>query len=197
MHNSNNDDEILIAYMSNQYDFSYYSKIKQTIILDYLQKQNAAFHAENDQFRILTTKYGKPYVEWDRQSKCASPVHFSVSHSKDYWIMAVSSNPVGMDIEWAKERSYKSECSIFFHEAEQLYLEKRPWELTKIWSAKESYSKYLGIGMLKSPQFFTVIENDHLMNRIGTIDILPLYYFEGYHCFICGQIKNYRLVKYD
>jgi len=88
---------------------------------------------------VLLSDQGKPYSSYKN-------IKFSVSHSGDYCVLAVSDNEVGVDIEKPDEKHYvvadKVLCSdelISFNENNELFF--------KYWTMKESLSKALGIGM--------------------------------------------------
>jgi phosphopantetheinyl transferase len=82
--------------------------------------------------KITKTPNGKPYFH-DR-----SDIHFSLSHSKTHVLCAISSSPVGADIE--SERTISERTKSFFCSSEEL-LHFEPLEL---WVLKESYVKLFG-----------------------------------------------------
>ncbi len=101
---------------------------------------------------ILRTARGKPYFAG------AGNVHFSVSHSGDFVVVAFADAPVGIDLQQHKRRGYetyddaiarhKKLASRYFHPLEQNYLENDPWEnFFRIWTAKESFVKRTGRGI--------------------------------------------------
>mgnify|MGYP003335917736 CR=1 FL=1 len=60
--------------------------IMAEILLKYaLEKERIAFPK-----KILESEYGKPYIDG---------IHFNISHSKEYVVVAVSKEEVGCDIE--------------------------------------------------------------------------------------------------
>ena len=94
-----------------------------------------------------TDKKGKPFVA---KGPC-----FSVSHSHDIAILAVSENPIGADIELmdktdisklAKRSMTDGEFSFIMHSADSVK------EFYRLWTKKESYVKMLGIGFEKMPE---------------------------------------------
>jgi phosphopantetheinyl transferase len=82
--------------------------------------------------KINKTPNGKPYFP-DR-----ADIHFSLSHSKTHVLCAISSAPVGADIE--SERAISERTKSFFCTSEEL-LHFQPIEL---WVLKESYVKLFG-----------------------------------------------------
>lgn len=122
---------------------------------------------------------GKPEIEG---------ICFNLSHSQEYAVCAVSSRPVGCDIEKIKE--LKTDIAKrFFSKREQEYLNtfgetERPGEFFRLWTMKESYVKMTGEGMhLAFNRFEFKIDN-------GTIQVFR----DGKRC-TC-YIKEYSLPDY-
>lgn len=111
---------------------------------------------------------GKPYLPAYPQ------FHFSISHSGDYAVCAVSEKEVGVDIQ--EIRPVKTDIAKrFFTEAERAQIERAHMQtghtqnakskhmlpdennymLFRIWSAKESYVKLTGRGMAEGLTTFT------------------------------------------
>lgn len=92
---------------------------------------------------ILRTGAGKPYF-------AELPIRFSLSHSGEKVILAVSDREIGADIEQICPRSL-SLASRFFTAREQAYV--RPTEpdalrrFYEVWTKKEAYGKWQGSGM--------------------------------------------------
>ena len=90
------------------------------------------------------TPYGKPFFP------DLPAFHFSLSHSGDFVLCAVSHSPVGCDIE--EPRRYDPEIvTRFFHPDEAALLlslpeEQRPAAFYRLWTCKESFLKAIGLG---------------------------------------------------
>ncbi len=88
------------------------------------------------------TENGKPFCE-------NVDIHFSISHSKDMVICAVSNSRIGVDVEFIREIDFRI-TKFACNERDMLLLdsqkeEKERTELFfKIWTAKEAYIKYHG-----------------------------------------------------
>ncbi len=89
---------------------------------------------------------GKPYL------KDYPDVHFSLSHSGNMAVLAISDGEVGIDVQ--EHRGYNEKiASRFYHEKEIKMLEDvsdtldREILFYKIWTCKEAYIKYTGKGM--------------------------------------------------
>lgn len=92
------------------------------------------------------TKNGKPYLK-DNEN-----IHFSISHSKDYVSVALSDNPIGIDIErirpvtlsFAKRVLNEDEFQAFINAAD------KDSEFIKFWTRKEAVIKLHGKKLLIS-----------------------------------------------
>lgn len=109
-----------------------------------------------ESLNIEYNTYGKPYLS-------TQDIQFNISHNAHHWICAVDFNQVGIDIEeigTAKEKIIKR----FFSELEkQQVLKATSKEETdrfffSIWTRKEAYLKYLGVGLSISLSSFDVVD---------------------------------------
>lgn len=94
---------------------------------------------------VIRNKDGKAFLKEDRD------FHFNLSHSGHYAVCAASSQAVGIDIQKMKEPNLKL-AKRFFHDREFEFLANLPAVTKKsgfnhLWTAKESYLKYLGTGL--------------------------------------------------
>lgn len=90
---------------------------------------------------IIITDNGRPTIEG---------MDFNVSHSGDYVMLVVSDKKVGCDIERIKDRNY-SVARKYFSESEKEWMaESDNMDLAfyRIWTARESYIKLTGEGIL-------------------------------------------------
>ena len=106
-----------------------------------------------DKWQINRTERGKPYFPNQPE------LHFSISHSGDYWACAMAEQPVGLDLqEHVRRKDETPESSAdrycrmakrFFHpwEAEYVRQQDSYRRFFQIWSARESYVKYTGQGI--------------------------------------------------
>ncbi len=80
----------------------------------------------------------------------SSKLHFNISHSNNYIVLAVSTNPVGIDIEYIKNRNYLEIAEYFFTQKEFESLKKiaddiaRPRIFYYYWTTKEAFIKCNG-----------------------------------------------------
>ncbi len=129
------------------------------VLRDRLQNQNP---------HIVQEPGGKPRVEQ------LPGFHFNLSHAASWVVLAWGDSPVGIDVE-AVARGKERLARRFFSPEEQAYIfssaQEVPERFTQIWTAKESYLKYLGTGLstpltsfctrtMSSPRFFSRILED-------------------------------------
>ena len=87
-----------------------------------------------ENLEIKRTENGKPYAEG---------VHFSVTHTGDTALFAISDRPVGIDAEIVKDRPFSSVLKRFTAR-EQSEIGGNSLEFLKHWVVKEAYIKMLG-----------------------------------------------------
>ncbi|MBC2074224.1 4'-phosphopantetheinyl transferase superfamily protein [Listeria marthii] len=119
------------------------------------------FFLQETDVQIILTTYGKPYLN------NISDIHFNISHSGSYVACAVSNQVVGLDIE--KIGNSNEKLIQVFHKNEIAYLNKLPSKYRRqafynLWSLKESYIKYLGLGLAFPLNSFYIKEEDSVLN---------------------------------
>ena len=85
----------------------------KTSLKDYNQKKSLGFSLEEIRdLRLARSPHGKPYFEdfLKPYNKEEREVHFSVSHSGDWWACIIAEEPVGLDIEDISKKSPKFEA---------------------------------------------------------------------------------------
>lgn len=101
-------------------------------------------------------------------------IYISISHSGNYAAAAVSSTPVGVDIETIR-KCRTGICKKCFTEKEELLVlsettqEAQDMTFSKLWTRKESYIKAIGKGLAQSLSQFSVLEDEiiHDGSRTG------------------------------
>ncbi len=108
---------------------------------------------------VLYERYGKPYFENKK-------IHFNISHSGSFVVVAVSNYQLGVDIQQIKEDKHMiaekhflpQECD-FINEAKDET--EKTQRFCQIWTVKEAYLKYTGTGLRKPLNSFEVsMENN-------------------------------------
>ena len=110
------------------------------------------FNIDAKDIRFRTEKSGKPYVENVK-------VEFSISHSGNIAVCAISDKPVGIDIELVKDVNINAAKRLFTTDEQNYVFEK--WAFAKqrffeVWTRKEAYVKMLGKGIAYFPEFSTM-----------------------------------------
>ena len=86
---------------------------------------------------IVYNDYGKPYLK-------NNEMYFNISHSFDYTVLVISSKEVGIDIEKITMRKNVIDKICTLEEKKQI---NSASDFTIMWVKKESYVKYLGMGV--------------------------------------------------
>ena len=121
---------------------------------------------------------GKPYFE-------DGSVCFSLSHSGNFAVCAVSDCEVGVDIEAPRQNTLKI-AKRFFTESEYERIAKsdKPDELfCRLWVIKESYIKATGDG------FKTPLDSFCAAEKIGEYSTAHFEH-EGYHIAVCAKCES-------
>ena len=125
---------------------------------------------------LYKDKNGKPYLEKD---------YISISHSHEYVVVAIGDFPIGIDIQ---KIEYKEKVVSLF--SEEVHNAK---VFTRLWALKESYGKYLGIGLNKE-----VLKKDYseyVLSEMFVCDGL-LYYIKEIEDFVCAICTNDDTIHY-
>lgn len=133
-------------------------------------------------FTVATAPGGKPYFPHE------PALHFSVSHSGEYWAVAFSGQPLGLDIQRYEERDQLALAKRWYHPEEYAAVKKNgPACFFDIWSAKESLVKCSGEGVSSSFSSFCVVENGEIAPISSGWQIKPLSILDGYAACLCGK----------
>lgn len=123
---------------------------------------------------FLYNDYGAPYIK-------GGP-HFSISHCKRGIAVAVSQNPIGIDIE--SIRSFKPELmSKTMNEDEQLRITSSAIpevEFIRFWTQKEALLKLQGTGIISDLHHVLAHVQDVFWTEISPLD-------KGYICTIANR----------
>ena len=143
-------------------------------------------------FEIDINEYGKP--KFTNLS-----LEFNLSHSANFAVCAVSDKEIGVDAQ--ENTSYNQRIAErYYTENEKLSIERaedKDYEFSRIWSAKESAVKYLGLGLSKS------LDLVYLKNK-NTILVEPekneLNFFHTFiknlHISVCGNWEEDICIEY-
>lgn len=141
------------------------------------------------------TNKGKPFMK-------NSPIHFNISHSGDWVVLAVADIDVGIDVELLREINYRI-ATRFFSKYENALLEKLEGKnksnlFFDFWTLKESYLKLLGTGLTKSLNSFTIVKNEDgfTLKENSNKNREPVYFrqyrlSEGYKLSACSYKNDF------
>ena len=116
--------------------------------------QDEGLHAD----AIAVTEYGKPWLPQ------LPDFHFSLSHSENMALCAVSDEEIGCDIELPRGFD-PAIAKRFFHPDERDWLFSHPQgeqhdAFFRLWTCKESFIKALGLGLSQPLDSFAVIPGE-------------------------------------
>lgn len=114
------------------------------LLLEYVFKKRGIENPE-----IIYGERGKPLYKHQKELG----IYFSLSHSGDYAVIAVSNKEVGIDVEKVKEPNYKVAEKVFTEIERKTFLTGDAEGFFKVWTMKESYLKYCGLGIEKLKDF--------------------------------------------
>ncbi|MCC2251874.1 4'-phosphopantetheinyl transferase superfamily protein [Virgibacillus sp. AGTR] len=137
--------------------------------------------------KIEITQYGKPFLP-------AFPsFQYNISHSGDWVALATHHYPVGVDIEKIQSVESSVVKNLFSQkEYTEMLKHVRPVQaFYEIWTAKESFVKETGKGVLTPLHSFAV--NNLLGSRIQFIHTSSKAIIEGYTCQQYRDINGYSL----
>ncbi len=134
-----------------------------------------------DKIEFCVSEHGKPFAK-------GLDVHFSISHSGDYAVCAVSDKEIGVDIEKIREINPET-TKRFACESEKKYINTHTDGFFEIWTLKEAYFKCIGTGLgsdIKTVSF-DISKNEILCSEKG-FECRFQNIADGYICAICEKI---------
>lgn len=156
--------------------------VKQKIAADYLCRKAIAEFCDvfPESIIIRKTSQGKPYAENVK-------AEFSVSHSGDVVVCAVSDNEIGVDAEIIKKVNFRA-AERFAAKEEISYIGENTERFFEIWTLKEAYFKCIGTGLgadIKNVSFR--IENGNIECSEKGFRCSFYKLKDGYCCSICEK----------
>lgn len=156
------DSTVYLFAQKNREDILSEQKIRE-ILPQYLKLSDSLFSVTDEPLLIHRTARGKPFLPQ------FPDLHLSVSHSGEWFVCAISNQPVGIDLQEhtllrgeTQEQALTRYCKIarrFFHPLEADFIEADPKNrFFPVWTAKESYVKYTGQGMDEYYDAFCVLD---------------------------------------
>lgn len=106
---------------------------------------------------------GKPFLK-------DNPFYFSVSHSGDSFLIAISMNSeLGVDMEVVTDMDVKEVAEYAFSQSEQRFCENGQdvERFYEVWTSKEAYLKAIGVGLVDNLSEIDVADTELLFQRNG------------------------------
>ena len=148
---------------------------------------NKLFGLREKEMQYGFTENGRPFFE-NRPD-----IYFSISHSGMKAVAAFSDGEIGADIEKIKNADLKI-AKRFFNEKEYEYLnsisdsEKQTSEFYRLWTMKESYMKFTGLGMKLPLDSFCIEQGERA--SCGETVFYEYDGISGYRLSVCSRNKN-------
>lgn len=171
-------DEMEICYfIENNFDKQKNGALRKELY-EYVKEHAAKLlEISPDYITICKSEYGKPYI-----TKTNHKLYFNISHTKGAGIVFFSKKEVGCDIEKVSMPDYRI-ADRFFSEDEKRCLYgayNKKITFYEIWTRKEAFVKWLGVGFRKPLNSFNVFHPDICPN-MGTV------FMDGYVVSVYGQ----------
>lgn len=145
----------------------------------YLQKK---LKEKNTELSFTLNSFGKIYLN-------DSLIYISLTHSKGCFAFAISNEEIGIDME--KIRNNINERIIDRISNEKIKKD----QIIKIWTIKESYLKYLGIGITTDLKKVICNEEDVSLNYSMVAKYLNFNIEETYELTVCSKNKQEVIIK--
>ena len=141
-----------------------------------------------DDFILEKTINGKPFY---KSKKSCQIINFNISHDENKVVLFYNDNQnVGIDIMNIKQRKFSFDNIINNYTPEERLLIKNSKDYNtqfyKIWTLKEAYFKYLGIGILNLEDInYTKLKNNKSNISIDNLDFKIISFFnKDYYNFV-------------
>ncbi len=126
--------------------------------------------------KVAFNEFGKPYYP------NLPNFHFNLSHSGKYVVLATDDKEVGIDIQKVVKGKEKAISKVLNEKELETLRNKKTKDYVRLWTYKESYVKYLGLGLNKD------IKNIDLNN----IDVnFKEYHVYGYQLTVCSKSNDF------
>ena len=134
------------------------------------------------ELQYTVNKYGKYELE-------ANSLFFNLSHAHDYVVCAISKKQVGIDIEKCLPREFQLFTAVWSKEEKLLYDLCDNLAFYRLWTAKESYVKYLGTGLSASLTEISVCKDGSIVDQQirAAAHIKYANVHEEYMCAVCSE----------
>lgn len=134
--------------------------------------------------------HGKPYLKEYPQ------IYFNLSHSGSLCVCVLSEQEVGVDVEQVRELKTDLSKKVFSDDEHLTWSEMSEQEKTdyfyRIWTLKESYTKYTGEGLRQpfTEITFSFKENSIICNCNKALFFRQYETKKNYHLSVCSENPN-------
>ena len=119
-----------------------------------------------EEARVTRSEAGKPSIVWDMDD---DPPFVSVSHSGDVFACAFDEDNLGIDIQSRRKVDIGSISRRYYTAGEQRYVGTDPVRFYEVWTRKEAFAKYTGLGLAQVTSHEDVLERQDV--RFEDIDV--------------------------
>jgi 4'-phosphopantetheinyl transferase len=114
------------------------------------------------QLEFTKNEFGKPALA---HPDCAANIHFNLSHSGRYIVIALSKQPIGVDVELVKnDFNFRGLLPHYFSPTEAHSIIRSPSPVNaffRSWTCKEALGKGLGLGISENMQQLPCLNGTH------------------------------------
>ena len=129
--------------------------------------------------------------EYGKYGLAGNHLYFNLTHAGDYVACAISHRPVGIDLEEKRQRDFNLFMSVWSEQEKNQYDLCNLDSFYRLWTAKESYIKYLGIGLHARMNELTILPYGAVIvsERIVKASIKNIPVHKDYTCAVCCEDK--------
>lgn len=140
------------------------------------------YSGQSSAWQVARPKGEKPFFSHHPE------LHFSLSHSGDFWLCAMARQPLGLDLQQHRVQQMERLSQRFFSPAELAYLESQDYaDFFSVWTAKEAYVKFTGQGIQQDFGSFSVAGPDGLASQVEGTQLRHLPFLPGYDLCLCAK----------
>ncbi|MBQ3214577.1 MAG: 4'-phosphopantetheinyl transferase superfamily protein [Oscillospiraceae bacterium] len=136
------------------------------------------------EFTVENDSMGKPRL------KDVDGFHFNLSHSGKWVAIACGSHPVGLDVQEMRGAVRESVLRQCYTPQEQRYVlegDNQVERFYRVWTGKESYLKYMGVGIRKPMDSFSIFDLPDVVIHSAML--------EGAYLSVCAEQSQWMLTR--
>jgi 4'-phosphopantetheinyl transferase len=172
--------------------FRHYEDRLRSMIGSLLMHMQVAkqLQCEPMKLKYRVNKFGKCELE-------NNEIHFNISHAGQYAFCAISDRQVGIDIEHILFRDFSIFQSVWTEREKLLFQVNNMEDFYYLWTAKESYMKWLGTGLATDLQTVSIERNGivYQNDKKAEVRVQHIRVHPQYICAVCSEYCA-KQVKY-